>query len=165
MGDHYFITHTCCWRPKGRKDHQHLYFWEIVHITKALLQSSIYHMRIKDNLGQKVSNKPELSKQVTYALNVPSKLPDSACLLVICRWFKVRVESNHLCDKCVSLLFKLFAGTELSSIKALPLTVVDWLRGRGPAGDRAPLLFGPSLPLLPYGLFTSLPPALLPLRS
>jgi hypothetical protein len=52
--------------------------------------------------------------------------------LVICRWLKIRVEGNHLCDEVVPLLFKLFAGTELSGVKPLPLTVVDGFRGRGP---------------------------------
>lgn len=64
----------------------------------------------------------------------------SLCLLVICRWLKIRVEGNHFRDEVVPLLFKLFAGAELAGVKPLPLAIVDGLRGRGPVGNRSPLL-------------------------
>lgn len=76
--------------------------------------------------------------------------------LVICRWFEIRVEGNHLCDEVVPLLFKLLAGTELSSVKPLPLAIVDGLGGRGPVGNR-PLYCSAPAPLIPTWTITRLP--------
>lgn len=52
-------------------------------------------------------------------------------LLVVCRGLEVRVESHHLSDEGVTLLFDLLAGAILPGVQPLAFTVVDGLwRGR-----------------------------------
>lgn len=55
------------------------------------------------------------------------------------------------------LLFEFFAGAELTSVKPLPLTIVDGLRGRGPVGNRPPLLLCLYSSLIPTRAIISLP--------
>lgn len=51
---------------------------------------------------------------------------------VICRRFKVRVESNHLSDEGMTLLLNLLSCTILTGVQPLALAVVDGLRRRRP---------------------------------
>lgn len=55
-------------------------------------------------------------------------------ILVVCRGLEVGVESHHLGDEGVSLLFNLLAGAVLPGVQPLAFTVVDGLWGGRPGG-------------------------------
>lgn len=58
-------------------------------------------------------------------------------VLIVCRRFEVRVESNHFRDEGVALLLDFLPRAVLTGVQPLALAVVDGLgRGRPESGGR-----------------------------
>lgn len=51
---------------------------------------------------------------------------------VVSRWFEFRIESHHLSNERMSLLFQFLARAVFTCVKPFPLAVVDGLRRRRP---------------------------------
>lgn len=90
--------------------------------------------RVAGGLGEGQKKKSNLQgSPKPSGINPKIRMWEGPSSLVVSWGLEVGVQGHHLGDEVVPLLLQLLARAELPRVQALPLAVVDGLRGGGPA--------------------------------